>query len=48
MTLTFILLGTAIAQTNFHDTAYWLNTLNFITTVDTSVNHLAAGVNIPV
>ena len=44
--LPFILLGSSIAQTDFKTTAYWLNTLNFITTIDTSANYLVVGFDI--
>ena len=46
--LPFKLLPPQIELTDFSDTARWLETLDLVITVDTSVAHLAGGVGIPV
>jgi ADP-heptose:LPS heptosyltransferase len=46
--LPFDLLPPEIKLTNFSDTARWLETLDLIITVDTSVAHLAGAMGIPV
>jgi len=46
--LPFDLLPPEIELTNFSDTARWLETLDLIITVDTSVAHLAGAMGIPV
>lgn len=46
--LPFELLPPEIELTNFSDTARWLETLDLVITVDTSVAHLAGGLGIPV
>ena len=46
--LPFALHAPEIELTDFSDTARWLETLDLVITVDTSVAHLAGGLGIPV
>ena len=46
--LTFALHAPEIELNDFSDTARWLETLDLVVTVDTSVAHLAGGLGIPV